>query len=348
MFLNSSLDSGGSERVMSIIANGLAEKKYDVTMALLRDKKRVYYVNDDVNVVQFKYKSSNKLNKFFSRFFQYRELLKKVKPDVIISFMWDINLFTIISSVGYKSKIIVSERAHPCMGTQNLFRKFGQKYLYLLANKVVLQTDYVKKFFSTKVKAKAVVIPNPVEKRKAINYGNNNKKVIVAVGRLTEQKNFQLLIDSFSKFHKSFSDYRLEIYGDGPLKSVLQNMISNYGLNDYITLMGYASDVDSKMRQASFYVSSSNFEGISNSMLEALSIGLPCICTDCPVGGARLVIKNNVNGILIPVGDEIALIKAMNKIANDSDFASRLSKESLKVREEYSIDKIIKRWEELL
>ena len=156
------------------------------------------------------------------------------------------------------------------------------------------------------------------------------------------------MIDSFSKFHKSFSDYRLEIYGDGPLKSVLQNMISNYGLNDYITLMGYASDVESKMRQASFYVSSSNFEGISNSMLEALSIGLPCICTDCPVGGARKKKKNNVNGILIPVGDEIALIKAMNKIANDSDFASRLSKESLKVREEYSIDKIIKRWEELL
>lgn len=346
--MNSSLDSGGSERVMSIIANGLAEKKYDVTMALLRDKKRVYYVNDDVNVIQFKYKSSNKLNIFFSRFFQYRELLKKVKPDVIISFMWDINLFTIISSVGYKSKIIVSERAHPCMGTQNLFRKFGQKYLYLLANKVVLQTDYVKKFFSTKVKAKAVVIPNPVEKRKAINYGNKNKKVIVAVGRLTEQKNFQLLIDSFSKFHKSFSDYRLEIYGDGPLKSILQNMISNYGLNDYISLMGYASDIDSKMRQASFYVSSSNFEGISNSMLEALSIGLPCICTDCPVGGASLVIKDNVNGILVPVGDEAKLLHAMIRIASDGIFAKKLSENAKNVQKDFSLEKILDEWIKIL
>ena len=110
---------------------------------------------------------------------------------------------------------------------------------------------------------------------------------------------------------------------------------------------GYISNVNEKMCNAAMYVSSSNFEGISNSMLEALAMGVPTISTDCPVGGARMMIQNNENGILIPVGDEEALYKAMLKIAEDSEFAQKISNNAINIKQEYSIDKIVKKWENL-
>ena len=136
----------------------------------------------------------------------------------------------------------------------------------------------------------------------------------------------------------------MEIYGEGPLKNELQDKINNYHLNESVFLKGYVDDVDEKMRIASIYVSSSDFEGISNSMLEALAMGIPSICTDCPVGGARLMIKNNVNGILISVGDKEKLVSAMKKITGDENFAQKLSDNAIKISEKYSVEKIAKMW----
>ena len=96
------------------------------------------------------------------------------------------------------------------------------------------------------------------------------------------------------------------------------------------------------------FVSSSDFEGMSNSMLEAMALGLPCVCTDCPAGGARAVIKDGENGLLTPVGDSHALYLAMKKVAENPELAAKLSKNSVKIREEQSVDKIIKKWMELI
>ena len=102
------------------------------------------------------------------------------------------------------------------------------------------------------------------------------------------------------------------------------------------------------MKDASIYVSSSNYEGISNSMMEALAMGVPTVCTDCPIGGAALMIKNNINGILIPVNDEEALYKAMEKIIENKEFTEKISSNAIKIKEEYSIEKIVNKWEELI
>lgn len=345
VFINSSLTQGGSERVMTLIANFFSEHDYDTTMILLRDKERKNYIlNPNINCIQLIYGTKNKAIILLKRFFKVRKLLKEIKPEYIISFMWDINIFSLIANLGLKSKIIISERSHPKMGRQNFTRVFGQKHIYKLADRIVLQTDDVKEFYTKTIQKKCTVIPNPMNENLPHRFEGKRKKIICAVGRLRKQKNFEMLINAFSEFYKTHNDYKMVIYGEGRERKNLEKQISELNLENIILLPGYVDNVNEQMVDCMMYVSSSDYEGISNSMLEALGMGIPTISTDCPVGGARLAMKGKNNGILIDVNDKKALVNAMKFIADNKEEAEKFSKEAVKTKEEYSIDKIGKMW----
>ena len=119
-------------------------------------------------------------------------------------------------------------------------------------------------------------------------------------------------------------------------------------MENNVKFPGFVDDVDDRINRAMIYVSSSNYEGISNSMIEALAMGVPCICTDCPVGGAKMMIENHINGVLVPVGDfQKMYIEMLNIIEND-DFRANISREAIKIRDIYSIIKITDMWENLI
>ena len=346
LFISPSLSSGGSERVISILANNLSYK-YDVELCLVRDKVDCYEVDDKVNLIRFKCKTSNKIIKIIKRLFFIRKEIKR--NDIVISFMYDINFMTLIAGIGIKNKKIISERGNPIIENKKSFLiPLFRKLLYPLSDVIVFQTDQAMNWFSDKLKKKGVVIPNPINSTLYDYFSRKRRKVIVAVGRLTEQKNFPLLINAFEKISKKYPDFMLEIYGDGHLKSELASIVTKLNLSNRVIFKGYVNNIEEQIYDAYMYVSSSNYEGISNSMLEAMAMGIPSICTDCPVGGAKLVIKNNVNGILIPVGDEKALINAMDKLISDFDFARGISMKALELRKDYSIDKIVNMWVDIL
>lgn len=352
LFVNSSLTNGGSERVMSIIANQFAKNEYDTSMLLLRENKPVdYEISKRIKCYQLHYGTKNKLLILIKRFKQVRKYVKEINPDVIIAFMWDINLFTILACLGLHKKIIISERAHPKVKNKsiliNICRTFGQKYLYHLANKIVLQTEQVKQYYPKRIQKKCIVIPNPINPILPERWNGDREKIIVAAGRLTEQKNFSMLIKAYARFYKKHQEYELVIYGEGPLKEELIQEAKKLNVDKFVKFPGYVSDVNQKMLKAGIYVSSSNFEGISNSMLEALAMGIPSICTDCPVGGAAMTIKDGENGILIPVGDEDALYEALVKIVENPDFADKISTEAIKVKERFSQEKLFDMWKEI-
>ena len=129
------------------------------------------------------------------------------------------------------------------------------------------------------------------------------------------------------------------IYGQGKEEKRLESQIEELGLKDAVSLPGFAEDIHQKMLDAMLYVSSSDYEGISNSMLEALGMGVPTIATDCPVGGARMVIQNGVNGLLVPVKDANALYNAMKRIIEDKNFMEMISKEATKILKKYPLEK---------
>lgn len=347
IFVNSSLTDGGSEKVMTLLANYMANNDYDVTMILVRNKKKTYILDEKINCIQLEYNSKNKLYILITRIVKLRKLFKSIKADTIISFMVDINCFTLLANVGLGSKVIISERANPFI-RKKISTKLGEYFLYPLTDKIVFQTDMVKDYFGRKLNEKSVVIPNPINISLQYNEIVNRNKTIIAAGRFTEQKNFKMLIDAFNRFSKEYVDYNLYIYGDGPLKAQLMQYVAKLEAANNIHFPGYIDNINEIMRYSSIYVSSSNYEGISNSMLEALALGVPSICTDCPVGGARMVIQNDKNGILIPVGDSDALFYALRKIARDQVFSESLSKEAIKIKSKFSMKAIAEKWIDII
>lgn len=349
-FINSRLSNGGSERVMTILANYLAKTgKYEVHMVLVREKQEEFYeVDNKIKVHQLEYKTKNKFIILLKRLLKLHNLFKKENPDAIISFMVDINIITIVSGFFIRNRIIVSERADPQADTRKKFFKILEKILYPRCKKVVLQTNDVKKYYDSINVKNTIVIANPINNNIPEQYNGEREKRIIAAGRLTEQKNFALLINAFKKFIEVHDEYILEICGEGPLKKELMVLAENSGIREKVVFSGFVKNVNERMHNAMIYVSTSNFEGISNSMLEAMAMGVPTICTDCPVGGAKMVIKNNVNGILIPLNDEKALLNAMMKICNDLSFTKQISNQAIRIREEYSIDKIIDKWNKII
>ena len=157
-----------------------------------------------------------------------------------------------------------------------------------------------------------------------------------------------MLIDAFKEVSTKYNDYKLYIYGEGPLRKHLEDKIKKYDLENKVFMPGYVDNVNELMNDAKVYISTSNYEGISNSMLEALAMGIPTICTDCPVGGAAMFIKDHKNGILIPVGNKETLVESMEEIIEMKDLENELSKNSVVIKEELNIQKIFKKWEELI
>lgn len=348
LFINSSLTGGGSERVMTLLANYFSDE-YDVSMILVREKSEENYkTKNKVNLIKFKYNSHNKILIFLKRFIMLRKTIKNLNPDCVISFMTDINFTTLLACMGLKVKIIVSERADPKYRSKKILKGLLEKMLYPISDKIVFQTELVKSYYNEKIQKKSVVIPNPVNPELITCEKTKKSKKIIAVGRLTEQKNFALLIESFSQFHNKFPDYKLEICGDGPLKQELIDFSKNLKILDFVEFSGFISNVNEHMAKAEIYVSTSNYEGISNSMIEALAMGIPTICTDCPVGGASLMIKNRENGILIPVGDGEALTQALIELASNIEFCQKIGKSAQKVKDDFSIDKIGKMWKKII
>lgn len=352
IFVNASLTGGGSERVMATLANYLAVKGFDVTMILVRDRERTYELNSKVNYVQLIYNSNNKFYILYKRIYEIRKIIKQQNPDTIISFLTDINLFTILSCINLKKKVIISERAHPLLINVNekkpLYIRILKKILYPLADGIVFQTNFAKECYPSKIQRKGYIIPNPISPNLPDIYNGPRKKVIVAAGRLSEEKNFCMLISSFYEVSKIHKDYKLIIYGRGHMLGELKLLRKKLNLEEKVKFPGYVDNLMDRIKNASIYVSSSDFEGISNSMLEAMAMGIPSICTDCPVGGAAMVIENNANGILVPVGDVSALRDAMLKIIEDKEFANLLSKEAVKVREKYDVSKICNKWIDII
>lgn len=345
LFINRCLTGGGSEKAMVLIANYLAQKGKSVGMILLVKDEVSYVLDPNIQIIEcFCPIEGNKLLWHFKRILTIREALKKADAKHIVSFMWDINVNVILASVGLQKRIICSERCDP-RNEKRQFINFAIKYILPFADYTVFQTPLVQSYYPKKVQRKSEVIPNSIGNMpNVINY-DERKKIIVAIGRLTEQKNFELLIETFKDFHDIHQEYKLVIYGDGELRNDLETLVSSLNLEANIELPGYVSNVPEKIAEAQMYVNSSNYEGISNAMLEALAMGIPCVCTNCPVGGAAMVIKDRENGILIKVGEKRELLEAMLEIAENEEFARTLSENATKIRMDYSVEKIGTQWE---
>ncbi len=348
IFITNILGNGGSGRVMATIASYLAEKDYCVEVYSFLDNYDVYDINNKImnNVIECK--SRNSILKKIERVIKLRKIFKQNKEATIISFEYFVNMQTILASLFLDNKVIVSERNDPSRHGNKFFMNMLRNILYKNTDILVCQTKDAKDYFPNKIQRKSVIIPNPIMSDLPDRYIGERKKVIVTFCRIEKQKNLKLMIDAFYLLNQDYPEYTLSIYGDGGEKEALINYTKEIGLSNQVNFYGFTKNIHSKIIDKAMFVSSSNYEGISNSMIEALGIGLPSVLTDCPCGGARMMVKDNENGILVKVGDTNALYKGMKKIISDKDFADKLSKNAEKIKITLAQDKICKEWMRLI
>ncbi len=277
------------------------------------------------------------------------------KPDAkIISFLQPSIPLTLIATKKLSNKVVISERGNPNL----LFKKrygynFIKKY-YQRADAVVFQTNDAKAAYPENISKKGTVIFNPINDKLPKPYFGEREKNVTTFCRISPEKNLKLLASAFALFTKEFNDYRLRIIGDAlnsNEKETLDNLkkhISELDIADKTDFIPFTPEVHDLIIRDAMYINSSDYEGMSNAMLEAMAIGMPVICTDCPIGGANAVINNYENGILTEVGNAKEICEAMKKIASDKSFADKLSKNAARIRYELSLENTAKKWMELL
>ncbi len=322
------LSKGGAERVIANLANYSVMHGHEAYIITLVDAKIEYKLDSKVTVINCgkSIKKSNKILQFFKLVKFIRQELKKVKPDVILSFLPQVNFVTLLANKN-EFPIIISARNDHKIEFPNKVYMTLMKWLYPKTDGFIFQTTDQKDYFdSIGIKKEYAVIPNPINDDFIIEpYSGKREKTIVSVGRLTNQKNQKLLIDSFNEIHQKYQDYKLIIYGEGKLRDELNSQINTLNLNDMVILAGNVDNIKGQIYKSSIFILSSDYEGMPNALMEAMALGIPSISTDCPCGGPRTLIRNKENGILVEVNNQEQMAKAIDLVLSDEKLAKKLS-----------------------
>ncbi|MBE6651199.1 MAG: glycosyltransferase family 4 protein [Ruminococcaceae bacterium] len=340
-FIIGTLNFSGAEKIARYLIESL-HKDYSHEIGLILLSSNTYPEFDYVK--QFTVKTTgNVVSRLINRQKKIRQIVESEGFDVVVSFGVKYNLDVMEALRHSKIPVILCERNDPVSDPARKSLRIRRKLIYKKATGFVFQTERIADFFGEKIKSRSAVIPNFIEKKYEKVDHEAAENIIVITARLSEkQKNLSMLLRAFNRFSKD-NDYKLYLVGDGPDEAMYRSYIKENSLEDKVVLTG-KQKVMPYLKNAKFFVLSSYYEGMPNSLIEALAVGLPCISTDCSGGGAAALIKNGENGILIPSNDEDAMVDAMTKMANDPELRTRLANEAYKINETLEFNKIISMW----
>ena len=281
-----------------------------------------------------------------------REKLKKEPDTTVVVFLQPSIPIVLLAARGLPNRIIISERGDP---KRLIKSRYGYKFIekfYTRADVAVFQTEDAKNTYPENIAKKGTVIFNPINGNLPEPYFGERNKYITTFCRISWEKNLPMLIKSFSLIHKIYSDYQLKIIGSvvanqEKILSDINNLINELQLNDFIKFFPFSENVHEGIINDALYVNSSDHEGMSNAMLEAMAIGMPVVCTDCPIGGASAVICHGENGMLTRVGDSEDFAEKIIAVLSDDELSEKLSRNAARIREDLSLGNISKKWMEL-
>lgn len=342
-FITGAMGRGGAERVISIIGKHFVQKGWNVDIVMVLHSNVEYELPNDINIIDLSSERGIKKG-FLTTLGKIRRYIKVEKPDIVVCFMAQICLLFGLATLGLKQRVIMSERIDPNSAKRNIIYRMLLNFFYAHANCLVLQTKRAKNYFNKKVQMNSRIIGNPVNVECC--HIENDRHRIVTAGRMTQQKNQSMLIDAFSKVQKHHQNYSLTIYGDGPLRENLQEKIISLNLSGNVELPGNVLHLHEEMKDAEMFVLPSNFEGLSNALLEAMMMGIPVIATNC--AGCDEVIDNYCNGILIEVRNEDDLVKSIEFLIDNPEERERMALKGQEYVQMFKVENIINQWEEAI
>lgn len=344
---NGSLSFGGAERVLSILSGIFAESFDEVIYLLWMDTPDCYKIDSTIRLVRLP--EISKTNNRLKNVRAFRQLVASERPDTIVSFLTPFNMLVLLSGVSRWCKIIVCERNDPNNIKGGWVMRQIRNMLYKKADLCLAQTEHERAGYPKHIRERIRVIYNPVNM--PVNYVGSalsaeKEELIVSVGRLHPQKNQKIMIRMMSKLHPIYPTYKLVIYGDGEMRGELEALISELGLQGVVLMPGTSSQVWDCIARAKLFIMSSDYEGMSNALIEAMCLGLPVISTR--VSGSTDLIQDGINGVLIDVGDEEALLENTVRLIEDPVYAVTLAGEASKVYDKLTLDKIGREWVDVI
>lgn len=347
LFITRSMGFGGAAKMLCFVAESLQSRSHDVCIVNMKSTGNISEyerkVSSDVTV--YTIKSRRRLQQIF----EIKRVAKQFSADVIIGFTEIPNVIARVVGGMLGKPTIISERGDP--SRTGVGKGIKNKLVLKLINTSrggVFQTEGARNFYGRGLQKRGIVIPNPIFITGEIPQVNNmeREKTVVSVGRLSnEQKRYDVMLDAFKLFLEKHPDYILKLYGKGEDEELIRSFVEDRGLSDKVRFMGLTTNPMQDICRDGMFFITSDYEGISNSLLEAMAVGLPCVSTDHTPGGARLLIQDGENGLLAPIGDAAGLAKAMCRFATDKELAMKCGERAKEVTTLYSPERIINMWE---
>lgn len=339
--------SGGAERILSVLSGQFADYFSDVKIVMWRKAAVFYPLDKRIELIVIP-ESSGK-DQLLQQMSWFRGYVKKLQPYCVLSFLAPFNMLTVLSLWKCGIPLLVAERNDPRHDCPNGIWRKMRDFFYGLSTRLCVQTQANKDYFPAYVRKKTDVIYNPVFLPSSL-IGKALKvpkeKIIVSVGRLNPQKNYKLLLEAFGEVVGIFPDYKLIVYGDGELREELEDHIRRLNLESKVELAGVRKEVHPLLLGAQLFVMSSDYEGMSNALIEAMCLGLPCISTR--VSGATDLIRDGINGKLVDTGDREGLAKAIIDSLNHPEATGRMAAEAVNISELLNTNRIVGEWLEFI
>ena len=351
--VSSSLNVGGAERVMSIMANYWAAQGWQITILTFDDGGEPPFYNLDrridlqplgISSDGFKFSlSSASYN--LRRIQVLKQAIVASQPDLVISSVNTTNILTLLACRGLKVKTIVSEHVHPAFGQLTQATQFLQKLVYQQADLITVQTHAALSFFPID-RYKTFVIPNPVvlptsEPIQSQLYTDDRH--LLAIGKLVPQKGFDLAIKAFAQIAQKYPDWTLTILGEGEMRSELEKLCMELDLEDRVFMPGIVKNVDAHLRKADIFILPSRFEGFPITLCEAMACGVPVIASNC-LSGPREIIHDGIDGMLISPDSVSALATGLHQLISDPGKRQYFAHHAPKVLDRFGVEPVGAIW----
>ncbi|MEY9324704.1 glycosyltransferase family 4 protein [Sinorhizobium fredii] len=346
------LGAGGTEHVVNLIANHWNSIGCTVTLITLEpsDAQPYYDFDPEIAVVRLGVppRKASKLRSallVLQRLRRLRSAIRRSRPDFVLSFLTRTNVLTLLATIGFAVPVVVSERNNPASQPFGPFWRWLQKNLYPRAFGLVTMTQGALDYFPSNIRRNGWVIANPVDLPP--DWQNRRGKcILAAVGRLTHQKGFDLLLDAFSRIADAHPEWNLVIWGEGEDRHRLEALRDALGLQKRVNMPGITERPGLWIETADAFVLSSRYEGWGIVLLEAMAAGLPVVSFECD-WGPRVMITAQSDGILVPREDVEALAKALDRILADRELREQLGARAAASAQRYTPDQILAEWDVL-